>query len=697
MKTGRFSPGRGRTAAAFTVVLALGGVVLTGGPASATAPGPGILAVIAGQENVCAGPTPGPATSSALCGTAAVAVDASGNIYVADPNNDEVEKITATGILSVFAGQGATAPTSCTALSPCPADQVALFEPDGVAVDPAGNVYIADFADHLVEKVTPAGSLSVLAGTGANGHPTPGPATASALGAPNGVGVDSAGDVYIADSGQYVEKVTPSGTLSIFAGTGTGGAPTPGPATNSKLNAPNAVAFDSSGNAYIADVANNVVERVTPSGMLSVFAGTGTGGAPTPGPAASSKLSDPEGVIFDRAGNAYIADANNNVVERVTPSGTLSVFAGTGTAGTSAPGPATSSRLHDPGSVAVDGAGNVYIADSNNNVVEEVGGPVTGPVFTADTPPATTSGVAYSYTFTATGNPPPTFAVSSGSLPAGLALNATSGLLAGTPTGSGTFRVSATNTAGSVESGPFTLGSAVTAGGAGVASTPDGAGYWMVGSDGSLTTHGTALSYGSMAGKTLARPVVGMAATTDGKGYWLVATDGGVFSFGDATFHGSAVGIALTRPVVAMATTPDGKGYWLVASDGGVFSFGDAVFYGSASPIALTQPIVGMATTPDGKGYWLVATDGGVFSFGDAVFYGSASPIVLRRPIVGMATTPDGKGYWLVAADGGVFGFGDARFAGSGAASGETAVGLIPTAAGTGYVVIGSNGDPLPL
>jgi sugar lactone lactonase YvrE len=422
-------------------------VVIGAGPAAAAAPAPGILALIAGRENVCAAPTPGPATSSAFCGAAALAVDGSGNIYVADFNNDVVEKITSSGILSVFAGDGITSPTSCTALSPCPAAQVSLFEPDGVAVDGAGNVFIADFADHLVEKVTPAGSLSVFAGNGTNGNPTPGPATGSDLGAPNGVGVDQAGDLFIADSNQFVEKVTPSGTLSIFAGTGVGGAPTPGPATSSKLNEPNAVAFDSAGDAYIADVNNNVVERVTPSGTLSIVAGTGTGGAPTPGPATASKLNGPEGVAFDGAGNAYIADTGNNRVEKVTPAGTLSVFAGTGTAGLPTPGAATSSKLNGPGDVALDGAGNVDIADTNNGVIEEVGGVVLPPLFTADSPPAAPSGVPYRYTFAAAGNPAPTFTVSSGSLPAGLSLNAMTGVLAGTPTGSGTFTVAATNPA----------------------------------------------------------------------------------------------------------------------------------------------------------------------------------------------------------------------------------------------------------
>jgi hypothetical protein len=232
------------------------------------------------------------------------------------------------------------------------------------------------------------------------------------------------------------------------------------------------------------------------------------------------------------------------------------------------------------------------------------------------------------------------------------------------------------------------------AGATGVAVTPDGTGYWVLGPTGSLSSYGSAVNYGSMAGKLLNAPIVGMAATPDGNGYWLVGSDGGVFAFGDAAFYGSTGGTHLNQPVVGMTSTPDDKGYWLVASDGGVFAFGDAAFYGSTGGTHLSQPVVGMAATPDGKGYWLVAADGGVFSFGDAVFYGSTGGTHLNQPVVGMASTPDGKGYWLVASDGGVFAFGDAAFYGStgGTQPAHNVVGLFPTETGTGYTLVNSQG-----
>jgi hypothetical protein len=226
---------------------------------------------------------------------------------------------------------------------------------------------------------------------------------------------------------------------------------------------------------------------------------------------------------------------------------------------------------------------------------------------------------------------------------------------------------------------------------------PNG-GYLATTQNGQVFTFGTATAHGTLADRTLSRPITGIASTPGGAGYWLAGTDGGIFSFGDARFYGSTGGLHLSRPVVGMAATPDGKGYWLVASDGGIFSFGDAPFYGSTGAMHLSQPIVGMAATPDGKGYWLVASDGGIFSFGDARFYGSTGAMHLGQPIVGMAATPDGKGYWLVAADGGIFSFGHARFYGSAtdARRGGPIVGIAATPDGRGYTLVGADGSTYP-
>jgi hypothetical protein len=169
-----------------------------------------------------------------------------------------------------------------------------------------------------------------------------------------------------------------------------------------------------------------------------------------------------------------------------------------------------------------------------------------------------------------------------------------------------------------IEFTPASLPTPVT----GMASTPTGDGYWLVNTQGGISAHAAAQSYGSMAGQALNAPVEHIVATPDGKGYWLVAADGGTFAFGDAGFYGSMGGRPLNAPVVSMTPTKDGKGYWLVAADGGIFSFGDAQFHGSMGGTPLNASVVGMAADAGTGGYWLVGADGGIFSFG-APFYGA--------------------------------------------------------------------------
>jgi uncharacterized delta-60 repeat protein len=200
----------------------------------------------------------------------------------------------------------------------------------------------------------------------------------------------------------------------------------------------------------------------------------------------------------------------------------------------------------------------------------------------------------------------------------------------------------------------------------GVANDAASRGSWAVASDGGVFTFGAAHFFGSMGGRHLDEPMVGMAGTADGKGYWTVAADGGIFAFGDARFFGSMGGRHLDQPVVGMAATPDGGGYWLVASDGGMFSFGDAHFFGSMGGRHLNQPVVGMSPVATGTGYYLVASDGGIFAFGHAPFLGSMGNRHLNAPVVGIATDSNATGYWMAGSDGGLFSFGVPFFGSTG-------------------------------
>ena len=276
------------------------------------------------------------------------------------------------GVLTRFAGSGSFgAPGAGTASSH------AIELPEATALDPSGDLFIAD-AGNFVEKVSTDGSLSVFAGTGVHGVPTPGPASSSRLYSPAGVASDASGDVFVADSqNNAIEEITPGGALSVFAGQPgmAAGTPTPGQATGSLLDRPTGVATDAVGDVYIADANNDVVEKVDPSGVLSVVAGTvAVAGPASPGTATATDLDSPNAVAVGPNGDLYIADSGNNEIEQVTPAGQLTIIAGQGPSNSGAPttGPATSSLLDDPTGVAVDADNDVFVADSGNNQVEQI-------------------------------------------------------------------------------------------------------------------------------------------------------------------------------------------------------------------------------------------------------------------------------------------------------------------------------------
>ena len=335
-------------------------------------------------------PVAGPATSSPLEAPSQIAVDSQGNAYIADPGANEVLELSAaTGRLSVFAGTG----TSGLPVQ-APATESELEAPSGVAVDGVGNVYIADpEASEVLEVSASTGVLSVVAGDGVAGMPSAGVATASELEAPSGVAVDGFGNLFIADPGasEVLEVSAATGGLSIVAGDGVAGVPSAGPATSSELQTPSSLAVDNSGHLYIADpLAREVLEVTLSTGQLSIVAGTGQQGAPRPGPASASLLSTPTGVALDSAGNLFIADRGaEQVLEVRAATRTLSIVAGTGKSGHATSGPAVTSEMVAPTGVAVDSEDDIWVADPGSGEVYEIADP---PVVSKVSPAAGPSG-----------------------------------------------------------------------------------------------------------------------------------------------------------------------------------------------------------------------------------------------------------------------------------------------------------------
>lgn len=326
----------------------------------------GVISTIAGNGTLGFSGDNGPATSAQLNDPLGVAVDAAGNLYIADSGNGRIRMVS-NGVITTVAGNG----TLGFAGDNGPAGSSQLYYPAGVAVDAAGNVYIADSDNHRIRKVS-NGVIATVAGGGSSIGDN-GPATSAQLYGPGGVGVDAAGNLYIADSGNQRIRQVSNGVISTVAGNGTAGfSGDSGPATSAQLNDPDDVTVDAAGNIYIADSGNNRVRNVS-NGVIATVAGNGTfqfGG--DNGPATSAQLDGPEGVTVDAFGTLYIADSDNNRIRKVS-NGVISTVAGNGTYGFSGDnGPATSAQLNSPSGVAVDAAGNIYIADSGNGRIREV-------------------------------------------------------------------------------------------------------------------------------------------------------------------------------------------------------------------------------------------------------------------------------------------------------------------------------------
>ncbi len=333
-----------------------------------------IITTIAGNGTPGYSGDGGPATAAELDKPICVAIDAGGNIYFSDYGNHRIRKVTPAGTISTIAGNG----TSGYSGDGGAATAAKLSYPYGVAVDGSGNVYLADYSNNRIRKVTPSGTISTIAGNGtASFSGDGGAATAAELQLPTGVAIDGSGNLYVADWGnQRIRKVTPSGTISTLAGNGTGSfSGDGGAATAAELYNPIGVAVDGSSNVYIADDGNQRIRKVTPSGSISTIAGNGTAGYSGDGGAATAaELNYPVGVALDFSGNLYIADDANHTIRKVTPSGIISTIAGNGTAGYSGDGgAATAAELNYPYGAAVDGSGNLYIADDLNQRIRKVG------------------------------------------------------------------------------------------------------------------------------------------------------------------------------------------------------------------------------------------------------------------------------------------------------------------------------------
>jgi sugar lactone lactonase YvrE len=309
-----------------------------------------------------------------LNGPTNVATDANGNIYIADTKNSVIRMLNTHDSIITIAGNGAAGYSGDGSL----ATKAELNNPTGVTVDKFGNIYIADYDNNCIRKVNASGIMSTFAGGNPGYSGDGGQATAAGMSLPSQVATDNAGNVYI---GEYyasvIRKVDIStGIITTIAGTGVAGySGDGGQATAAVLSGANGMTVDAAGNVYIADDNNYRIRMINTLGVITTVVGNGIQGkGGDGGQGTAAQLTLPNHIAFDVAGNMYIADPGANNIRMINPSGVITTIAGNGTAGFGGDGgAATAGELNYPNCVTVDGSGNVFVADRYNNRIREIG------------------------------------------------------------------------------------------------------------------------------------------------------------------------------------------------------------------------------------------------------------------------------------------------------------------------------------
>jgi sugar lactone lactonase YvrE len=357
-----------------------------------------------------------------------VALDAAGNVYVADAGNHTVRKITPAGVVTTLAGQAGVSGSSDGTGS------ARFNHPTGIAVDSAGNVYVADTGNNAIRKVSSTGVVTTLAadlgspihvvspsplqgglvvyfGAGIDSGTGNRYASSEFLNGPSGIAVDTAGNLYVANTLSHtVRKIDSTGVVTTIAGTaGTSGL-VDGTASAARFQGPQGLVLDSSGNLYVADTNNNAIRKLAlASGAVSTVAGqTGVIGN-ADGPGVLAQFNFPCGIGIDATGNLYVADTDNHTLRKIAPSGAVSTLAGLAGISGSPDGAGTAARFNYPTGVAANSAGDVYLADTNNQTIRVCVVPVAPSITSQPQSQTTSAGASVTFSVTATGKPAPTY------------------------------------------------------------------------------------------------------------------------------------------------------------------------------------------------------------------------------------------------------------------------------------------------
>lgn len=435
------------------------------------------LAGTAGERQV----TNGTGSAARFYAPAGLILNAQGDLIVADTCNNLFRKVTAAGVVSIFSGAPIDAETRPINIGSADgsASQASFHIGDYLSsggtygtpiytivgsntlgIDSSGNIYFADTMNNTVRKIASDGSVTTIAGTPGSQGNEDGPGTSARFLAPGGVAVDSAGNVYVADSGNNtVRKITPARVVSTLAGTARTFGSTDGTGTAARFLNPSGVAVDTSGNVYVTDSGNHIIRKISASGVVTTLAGSAGNRGTADGGGTQARFNNPTGVTVDSTGFLYVADTSNHAIRKISPTGTVSTIAGSvGISGT-ANGTGTAAQFNEPYGVTVSSSGTLYISDSSNNTIRQaIPASTTDSLQVTAVPPPliqTTVNSNVTLKIVASGSPSPSYQWYKGGVAISGATNATLAMTSVTGTNAGNYSVIVT-------SGSLTYSSALT-------------------------------------------------------------------------------------------------------------------------------------------------------------------------------------------------------------------------------------------
>ena len=311
-----------------------------------------------------AGFTDGTGANARFNGLSSIAVDSAGNAFVADPFNNAIRKVTPAGVVTTFAGGnfGSNDGTGTAAQ---------FFRPSGIAIDSTDTLYVADSGNNTIRKITPAAVVTTLAGLAGNVGSTDGTGSAARFSNPRGIAADSAGTLYVADTNNHtIRKVTSAGVVTTLAGLAFNPGPTDGTGSAARFRLPSGLTVDGAGTIYVADTNNQTIRQVTSAGVVTTLAGTAQTSGNVDGTGSAARFNAPSGITVNGAGTLYVADANNATIRQIAAGAVVTTFAGAGLLG-NVDGTGTAARFFGPSGVTISG-GVLFVADTQNDTVRKI-------------------------------------------------------------------------------------------------------------------------------------------------------------------------------------------------------------------------------------------------------------------------------------------------------------------------------------